>query len=266
MKTNIFDKNGEKLKEIELPVIFSTQIREDVILKTYLSQLRKQPYAPDLYAGMKYSAAGIISHQRRKWKTGYGIGISRIPRKIMLRRGSRFFWVGATVVGTRGGRRAHPPKIESHLNLNKINKKEKVLALKSAIASTGSIKSVQKKYPRFKPEIKVPLVFSSEIVKSKPKDIKEVLRKLLKNNYIIAERETKIRAGRGKSRGRKNKKTRGILIVIGNNEKLKCKNLDIVNANNISLNDVASGGIPGRLTAYTENALNDLNMRFSDKK
>jgi len=258
MKAEILNIDGSRSKEIELPEIFSVPVREDIILKVFLAQLKKQPYAPELYAGMKYSASGIIAHQRRKWKTAYGIGISRIPRKIMLRRGSRFFWVGATVAGTRGGRRAHPPKILSHLNIKKINQKEKNFAFKSAIASTADVKSVQKKYQRFNPSIKLPIIVSDKITDLKIKEIKNTLKNILRDNYILAEKESKIRAGKGKARGRKYKKTRGILIVISNNQNLKCKNLDVVKANSLSLKDIASGGIPGRLTIYTENAIKDL--------
>jgi len=266
IKGYVFGKSGELVKEMEMPELFSTPIREDIILKVYLSQLTKQPYAPELYAGMKYSASGIISHQRRKWKTAYGIGISRIPRKIMMRRGSRFSWIGATVASTRGGRRAHPPKILAHLNFKKINKKEKSLALKSAIASTSSISCAQKKYLRLNDKLRLPLIISSEVITLRPQEIKSILVKILGENYKIAEKENRTRAGKGKARGRKNKKSRGILIVIGNNEKLKCKNFDITNAKNISLYDIASGGVPGRLTIYTENSIKDLAERFGEKK
>ena len=266
MKTEILNIDGSKAKEIELPSIFSLPVREDIILKVYLTHLKKQPYAPELYAGMKYSASGIIAHQRRKWKTAYGIGISRIPRKIMLRRGSRFFWVGATVSGTRGGRRAHPPKIVSQLNYKKINKKEKSFALKSAIASTASIESLKKKYSRFSDKIKLPIVISDKITGMKMQEIKKVLEIILKENYVLAEKEIRTRAGKGKMRGRENKKSGGVLIVISNKEKLTCKNFDVVNAKNISLQDLASGGVPGRLTVYTETAIKDLAERFGDKK
>ena len=123
MKAQILNLNGEKEKEIELPIYFSEQVREDLILKVYLAlrQNLKHPYAPYLWAGMQHSASGKIRHGRRKWKGAYGYGISRVPRKIMTKRGSRFFWVGATVSSARGGRENHPPKID--IKERKINKK-----------------------------------------------------------------------------------------------------------------------------------------------
>jgi len=62
-------------------------------------------------AGAGYSASGIIRRRRNVWKTGYGKGMARVPRKIMSRSGSSFNWVGATVAQTVGGRKAHSPKI-----------------------------------------------------------------------------------------------------------------------------------------------------------
>jgi len=133
MKAKVLNVKGEKVKEIELPSCFNEEIREDIIKKVFHASLRKQPYAPNIIAGMKHSASGKLRHARRKWKTTYGYGISRVPRKIHMRRGSRFFWVAATVASARGGRQAHPPKVEAMKKRKKINKKEKRIALLSAI-------------------------------------------------------------------------------------------------------------------------------------
>ena len=65
----------------------------------------------------------------------YGHGISRTPRKILSRRGTQFNWQGALVPNTVGGRRAHPPKAEKNWQ-EKINKKERRKAIRSAMAAT----------------------------------------------------------------------------------------------------------------------------------
>ena len=110
----------------------------------------KQPYGASPVGGKQHSASGIIIHRRHVWKSGYGRGRSRIPRKMMSRRGSQFNWVGAEVSSTRGGRRAHPPKILSMINTKKINKKEMKIAMASAISATADEKQVVGRYKRLK--------------------------------------------------------------------------------------------------------------------
>ena len=58
-------------------------------------------------------------------------------------------------------------------------------------------------------------------------------------------------------RGRKYKTNAGLLIVVGKDEKLKANAFDVANVKNLSVNDLAKGGV-GRLTVYTENAIKDL--------
>ena len=115
-KANILNIDGKKVKEIELPKCFSQPIREDIVAKVVEIKKQKQPYGPSPVGGKQSSASGKIVHRRHVWKSGYGRGQSRIPRKTMSRRGTQFNWVGAEVPNTRGGRRAHPPKAASMIN------------------------------------------------------------------------------------------------------------------------------------------------------
>src|SRR3990170_7822872 len=123
-KTAILDIHGKKIKEIEVPVFFSQPVRDDIISKILESKKRIQPYSPSLVAGKQHAASGKIVHRRHVWRSGYGRGQSRIPRKMMSRSGSQFGWIGAEISSTRGGRRAHPPRVVSMLNQGKTNKKE----------------------------------------------------------------------------------------------------------------------------------------------
>ena len=123
-QVKILDIEGKEKKKIEIPNFFTQKIRKDIISKILEAKKRKQPYAPSPVAGKQHSASGLIIHRRHVWKSGYGKGISRVPRKVMSKKGSQFNWVGAEVSAMRGGRRAHPPKILSMINTNKINKKE----------------------------------------------------------------------------------------------------------------------------------------------
>jgi len=110
MKTNLLDINGKKLEEIEMPKCFSVKVREDLIAKVIETQKTKQPYAPSLVAGKQHAAKGKIVHRRHVWRSGYGRGSSRVPRKIFSQKGSQFNWEAAEVPQAKGGMRAHPPK------------------------------------------------------------------------------------------------------------------------------------------------------------
>jgi len=264
MKTQILDITGKKLKDIEIPGIFSEPVREDLISKILEAKKTRQPYSPNPVAGRQTAASGKIVHRRHVWRSGYGRGISRIPRKIMSRSGSQFNWVGAEISSTRGGRRAHPPKIISMINSSKINKKEARIALISALSATANKKQVSSKYKRIdeKDLKELPIVVESKIIKLKTKELLGSIRKILGDKiFEVTLKNKEVRSGRGKLRGRKYKSNAGILIVTGKNEKIKTKIFSVKNTENIGISDLAEGS-PGRLTIYTESAINDLQEKF----
>lgn len=263
MKANVLDINGKKKATIDLPSCFSAKLRADIIAKVLEAKKTKQPYAPSPVAGKQASASGILVHRRKVWKSQYGRGISRIPRKIMSRRGSQFNWVGATVPNTRGGRRAHPPKILSMINSLKINKKEMKLALISAISATANGKEVAKRYETLKNKNieNVPFVVESKLTSLKTKDLLSSLKKILGDLFNLAVKKKTVRRGKGKLRGRKYKSTAGLLLVVGKEEKLKTTAFDVVNVKNLGVTDLAKGGSV-RLTVYTENAIKELEEKL----
>ncbi|MBS3085440.1 50S ribosomal protein L4 [Candidatus Pacearchaeota archaeon] len=268
MKANILSIDGKKVKEIALPEFFNQPIREDLIFKVLETRKTKQPYAPSPVAGKQHSASGKLRHRRHVWRSQYGRGMSRIPRKIMLERGSQFHWIGAEVASTRGGRRAHPPKIIAMINTKMINKKEAKLALVSALSATANEKEVEKKYNSLKNKNieNLPLIVESKLATLKTKELVQALKLILREDlFEVAQKKKSIRTGRGKMRGRKHKKTAGLLIVIGKNEKLNSNISDIKKAHNISVVDLAGGG-QGRLVIYTEQAIKDLEERLEGKE
>jgi len=264
IKAILFDLNGKEKGKIDLPSVFSTKVREDIVAKALETKKSRQPYGPSLMAGKQVSAKGKMRHRRHVWQTHYGKGMSRIPRKVMSRRGTQFNWVGAEVPFARGGMRAHPPKPVSMINTLKINKKEMKLALASAISASASSEFIKKRYERLSHEkdIKVPFVVEGKVASLKIKDLLNFLKTVLsKNMYEIAVRDKTQRAGRGKRRGRKYKSNAGLLFVLGEKEKLKTGAFEIVPVNKLSVNDLARGGL-GRLTLYTEEAIKFIGNKF----
>ena len=264
MKTKIFDIEGKRTREIELPSFFSQRIREDIVSKVLEALKTKQPHSPSPVAGKQHSASGIVRHARRKWRTAYGKGISRVPRKIMSSRGSQFNWVGAEIASTRGGRRAHPPKVVAMINTKKINKKEMSTALISAINATADEKLMARKYSRVdEKDIKeFPVVVESKFISLKTKDLLKSIDKILGEKMSeIALSTKKVRSGKGKLRGRRYKSSAGLLLVTGNKEEVKTGVFDTKHVGNLSVIDLAQGGL-GRLTIYTESAIKELGEKL----
>jgi large subunit ribosomal protein L4e len=259
MKAKILDINGNEKSIIEMPKAFEAPVREDIVAKVLETKKRQQPYSPSPVAGKQHAAKGKVRHIRHVWRSGYGRGASRVPRKIFSRKGSQFNWEGAEVPQAKGGMRAHPPKVIQFLKDLKINKKEMKIAFESALSATAHEKYLIKKYLTLeKLDKKVPFVVSSEILKLNTKDLLKSFKSLLgKELFEIAIRKKAIRSGKGKLRGRKYKTNAGMLLVIGKNEKLKTSLFEIKNVKELGVTDLARGGI-GRLTIYTEEAIKNL--------
>ena len=131
MKANLLDINGKEKGKIDLPSCFSQTVREDIIAKVIEAKKTQQPYSPSPVAGKQHAAKGKVVHRRHVWRSGYGRGQSRVPRKIFSQKGSQFNWEAAEVPQARGGMRAHPPKILGMINTKKINKTNNILLRKS---------------------------------------------------------------------------------------------------------------------------------------
>ncbi len=256
MKINILDITGKKIKEKETE-LFEEPIREDIIAKVVEAEKIWQPWSPRFRAGMDSSASGQVRHKRHSWKSDRGRGLSRIPKKAFWRRGTQFSWEGAIVPSTKGGRRAHPPK--GSVNDKKINKKELLKALKSALSYVINIEAVKKKYSSLEgKEIKLvlPLVVDKNVLTLNTKKFLEFLSNILGEFYNVAVQKKSVRAGIGKLRGRKYRKNSGLLLVVGNNENTKVKGIEIIKVKELVVSDLASNG--ARLVMFSENAVEEL--------
>jgi len=258
MKATLFDSSGKKKSEINLPKTFSAKVRTDIVQKYFETNKLVQPYSPYERAGQEYSAAGRIRHRRHRWGSHYGRGISRIPRKTMWRRGTQFYWVGATAPGTRGGRRAHPPKGIG--KEKKINKKEMIIAFNSAFSATAIPKFVESRYSRLDKAPHVPAVIES--IPSKTKDVISTIKKIFADASELAFKKKTVRPGRGSSRGRKYKSNAGLLVLTGEKEKVKVSGLDIKPINDVTIADLYP---LGRLVLYTQKAIEELQKQEEKK-
>jgi len=262
MKTNVYSIDGKKAGEITLPSFFSSPVREDIVLKVVETRKNQQPYSNSLVAGKQSSADSIFRKVRKVWKGTYGKGQSRVPRKIMMRRGAHFYTIGASTSGTRGGRKTHSPNYMGWINDDKINRKEELLALRSALAATANPKFVKKKYASLANEkTDIALVVIEKLNNPKTKELIGGLKIILGNAFDVAIRTKAIRAGKGVRRGRRYKTNAGLLIVVGKDERVSNSAFEVVNAKNVNVLNLARGGV-GRLTVYTTSAMKELEERL----
>ncbi|MEM3550383.1 MAG: 50S ribosomal protein L4 [Candidatus Bathyarchaeia archaeon] len=250
----VFDLNGKPVGKITLPKIFETPLRPDVIRRAVLAiQSRKfQPQGRDPMAGKRTTAES----------RGVGLGLARIPRI----KGPRA--TGAFAPGTVGGRIAHPPVPERKI-VKKIPRKEKKLALFSAIAATASKEMVVSRGHSVEGLPQIPMVVTRELEElKKTKEVEETLIRLglLADLYRVKE-SRKIRAGKGKSRGRRMKQAVGPLIVISEDKGLEeaaenIPGVDVVPVDSLNVEVLAPGTHPGRLTLYTDSAIEALSKLY----
>ncbi|MBN1156058.1 50S ribosomal protein L4 [Candidatus Woesearchaeota archaeon] len=258
MKLTIKDKNNENKGNIELPEQFSEEIRPDIISRAFLAMRteERQPYGSFPRAGKRASAR--LSKRRRDYRTCYGFGISRTPRKIMSRRGTRMNWVGAFSPNTVGGRKAHPPKANRNW-VEQINKKENRKAIRSAIAATLSKELVLQRghvAPKDYPFI---IDDGFEAIQ-KTKEVVTAFQKLGLKEELKRCSEKNVRAGKGKLRGRKYRRKTGPLIVVSNNSSIiksgiNVPGVDVVNVTSLNAKLLAPGGDVARLTLFTKGAV-----------
>ncbi len=253
----VFGLDGEPTGQVELPDHFMEPIRVDLIRRAYLSALTAslQPKGTDPAAGKRHSVLGGAH--------GVGLGIARVPRY------KGHLWPRAAIVPNAvGGRRAHPPKVEKVLH-ERINKRERRLAIRSAIAATGVRELVAARGHVVGPVKHVPLVLASDVESI---DRAAQLRRVLKavgawEDVERAQRRTRVRAGKGKMRGRRYKTPKSLLIVVGGYVPViragrNFPGVDVVNVRDLSVMYLAPGGAPGRLTLWTVNALEALRGLF----
>jgi large subunit ribosomal protein L4e len=252
----VFDLKGNPTGKTNLPSIFETPLRPDVIKRAVLSiqSHRIQPQGRDLMAGKKTSAES----------RGTGLAMARIPR--MKGGGGR----AAFAPGTVGGRQAHPPKSATIIT-KEIPKKEKRLALLSAIAATASKETVASRGHKIEGIPQIPLIVVDSIQElTKTKDIEEALTHLGVLADIHRVRDSrKVRAGKGKLRGRKMKQAVGPLIVVAESKGLvdaasNIPGVDIVTVSNLNPEILAPGTHPGRLTLWTSGAIEKLDKLYGE--
>ncbi|MBI2147027.1 50S ribosomal protein L4 [Candidatus Woesearchaeota archaeon] len=258
MKLDVFTITNSRAGSLDLPSQFQEPVRPDLVKRAVeaIQANTRQPYGAMPGAGQRHSAK--ISRRRRDYKTSYGIGISRVPRKIMSRSGTRMNWVGALSPGTVGGREAHPPKAGKVLS-KKINLQEKRKAIRSAMAAVMSKPLVLQRGHHVPPTYPFALETRAESL-SKTKDVTKTLQALGFGSELQRVSSRSIRPTRGKIRGRKYRSKHGPLIVVSgecslSRSSINIPGIEVANVRSLNANLLAPGAVVGRATLFTQAAL-----------
>jgi large subunit ribosomal protein L4e len=248
MKATVKDLTGEEAGSVELPEVFETSYRPDLIRRAVLAAQanRKQAYGADPYAGMRTPAESF----------GSGRGMAHVPRENGQ---------GRRVPQTVGGRKAHPPKAEKDQG-KEINDKERKLATRSAIAATADAEVVRERGHEFDDDVELPLVVADEFEDLvKTREVVETLETLgVYDDIERADEGKTVKSGQGKTRGRKYKRPSSILFVTSDEPSKAARNLagaDVATAADVNAEDLAPGTHAGRLTVWTESAIEEVAER-----
>jgi large subunit ribosomal protein L4e len=243
-KITIHDKAGKSAGTVELPGVFATPLRPDLIRKAVNAARanRRQRYGASPVAGQRASV---------EWP-GKGKGMARTPRQ---RQGN----AARYVPNAYKGRRAHPPE-SRHEWTEKINTKERRLAIASALAATSQSELVRGRGHKIDDKLALPVVVDDGFATLEhTSDLYDALAKVgCGADLDRAKNGVHVRAGMGKLRGRAYRTPRSVLLVTADGKAPAAANLagvDVVAARNLSAEHLAPGGDAGRLTVYTQGAI-----------
>ncbi len=256
---DVYELDGTSKSKIVLPEVFESQLRPDIIRKAVvaLQTHRLQPKGRDPMAGKRTTAESM----------GVGRDLARVPRV----KGERHPRSGSAAFapGTVGGRLAHPPRSQKRI-WKRLNRKEACLALASAVAATARKEVVSKRGHRIEQVPSVPLIVSNSLEEvSGTKTAKEILRKLgLWSDVERVLDSVKRRSGRASSRGRGRKVAKGPLLVCVEDKGFakafrNIPGVDTARVQDLNVEHLAPGTHPGRLTVWTESAVEAVNKRLT---
>jgi large subunit ribosomal protein L4e len=250
----VYSATGEVQGNVRLPDVYRVPVRKDLIHRVFMSEFTAaiQPKGRDPMAGMRTTAVSLGIHH----------GLARVPRV----KGSTRARLAPFV---RGGRLAHPPRVDENIK-EEVNKLERLMGTMSALAATAYVDLVRARGHVFEASA-VPIVIDSAVLQSvkRTREARELLKKLgVYSDIERAAEGTKIRAGKGKMRGRRYVEPKSVLFVLEDHASpfaIAVKGLpgvDVVEPQLVSVLELAPGGVPGRLTVVTTKSLELLASRF----
>ncbi|KAK6071668.1 ribosomal protein L4/L1 [Seiridium cupressi] len=247
-----------------LPAVFGAPIRPDVVVSTFtgMAKNKRQPYSVSEKAGHQTSA--------ESWGTGRAV--ARIPRVS----GGGTHRAGQAAFGNmcRSGRMFAPTKIWRKWHI-KISQGQKRYATASAIAASAVAPLLLARGHQISSVPEVPLVIDSAVFEGAAAAKTSAAFKILSAvgagaDVEKAKKSKKLRAGKGKLRGRRHRQRRGPLVIYDPNvdgrDLVKgFRNLPGVETSDVyalNLLQLAPGGHLGRFVVWTSAAFKALDTIY----
>ncbi|PFH33913.1 ribosomal protein RPL4 [Besnoitia besnoiti] len=242
-----------------LPSVFLAPLRPDLVrfVHTNMAKNQRQPYGVSPNAGYQTSA--------ESWGTGRAV--ARIPRVP----GGGTHRAGQAAFGNmcRGGGMFAPNKTWRRWH-RKVNVTQKRHAVASALAATGLPALVMARGHRIEQVPELPLVVSEKLESvSKTREAVKILKTLgceaeLERVRLSAK---KLRAGKGKMRGRRTHSRRGPLVIYAEDNGVtrafrNIPGVDLCHVESLNLLQLAPGGSLGRFCLFTAGAFKRLQLLF----
>jgi large subunit ribosomal protein L4e len=195
-----------------------------------------------------------------------GVEMARLPR-IHGKPAPHMLYRARFVPQAVKGRVAHPPKVEK-VWVQKINRKERRKAIRSAIAATALKEWVAGRGHRIKGVKELPIVVEDEIQRiNKTKKLIEFLKRIGLEEELERVKKKKVRAGKGKRRGRKYRRKVGPLIVVSKDEGIgkaaaNIPGVEVCQVEDVCTECLAPGTQPARLVIWSASAFEKLKEFF----
>jgi len=244
----VFDLSGERVREVELPLVFRLPIRVDIIRRAFHSAFT---------AGLQPKGRDPLAGKRRVGESwGIGYSVARVPRLDTGR--------AVLAPNVRGGRTQFAPTTLERIH-EEINRAEMRIALLSALAATTDIGFVRRRghiVPQNIKSLPVVVVDDFENIET-TRSLRQFLERTgLWLDVERAQSGLRIRSGKGKMRGRRYKEPKSLLFIVSSEGAKVVKairnlpGVDWLTPKTLNILALAPGGTPGRLTVITERALN----------
>lgn len=254
----VHSTTGESSGSHALPAVLTAPIRLDVVqqVHTSMAKNRRQAYAVSEKAGHQTSA--------ESWGTGRAV--ARIPRVG----GGGTHRSGQAAFGNmcRGGRMFAPTKTWRKWHV-KINQNQRRFAVVSALAASALPSLVLARGHRIESVKEVPLVVSSEIEAfTKTREAVAFLKSISAYGDVVkVSNSRKLRAGKGKIRGRRHRQRRGPLVVYNEDKGIvkafrNLPGVEVASVKALNLLQLAPGGHLGRFIIWTQSAFACLDEVF----
>ena len=243
-KINVYSLKREVKGKVQVPDVFNTEYRPDLIQKVVVSMQanKRQVYGCNERAGLQ-TTADYFGRRRGTYRQTINRGQSRLPRE---KPGGGGLGKVRKVPQSVGGRRAHPPKKKNWIK--RINNKEYLYAMESAIAATNNVELLAKR-GHIPSKLSLPLIIEDSFESlNKTKDVIDILTKLELSNDL--ERAKK-------------KRVRSVLIITNEDGDItrasrNIPGVDIVRLDDLNVELLAPGTHAGRLTLWTQSAVEKL--------